>query len=139
MWTVLYRKHTLVSSCWGDSAVFSNLSPLSAGVAFILRPGRTPESCLFQEIVKGQFISLQLVINNFHFMLFNVYAPSESTEWRAFFVSVINHLHAVDLSRCVCIGSDFNCTFEPGMDRNTPEPHPESCSDLSLFFSRVGL
>ena len=54
-------------------------------------------------------------------------------------MSVINHLQAVDLSRCVCIGADFNCTFEPGMDRNTPEPHPESCIDLSLFFSLVGL
>jgi len=54
-------------------------------------------------------------------------------------VSVINHLQVVDLSRCVCIGGYFNCTFEPGMDRNTPEPHPESWSDLSLFFSQVGL
>ena len=123
----------------GDSAFFSNLSSLSAGVVFILRPGLTPESCLFQEIVKGRFISLELVINNFHFTLFNVYAPSESAEWRAFFVSVINHLQAVDFCRCVCIGGDFNCTFEPGIDRNTPEPHPESCSNLSLFFSRVGL
>ena len=55
---------------------FSNLSSLSAGVSFILRPGLTPESCLFREIVKGRFISLELVINNFHFILLNVYSPS---------------------------------------------------------------
>ena len=54
-------------------------------------------------------------------------------------MSVINHLQVVDLSLGVCIGGYFNCTFEPGMDRNTTEPHPECCSNLSLFFSWVGL
>ena len=118
---------------------FSNLSSLSAGLSFILRPGLTPESCVFLEIVKGRFISLELVINNFHFTLFNVYAPCESAERRAFFASVIYHLQTVDPNHCVCIGGDFNCTFDPKIDRNTAEPHPESCIDLSLYFSHVGL
>ena len=118
---------------------FSNLSSLSAGLSFILRPGLTPESCVFLEIVKGRFISLELVIDNFHFILFNVYAPCESAERRAFFASVIYHLQTVDLNHCVCIGGDFNCTFDPKIDRNTAEPHPESCMDLLLYFSHVGL
>ena len=73
----------------GGQCYFSNPSSLSAGLAFILRPGLTPESCVFLEIVKGRFISLELVINNFNFTLFNVYAPCESAERRAFFASVI--------------------------------------------------
>jgi len=118
---------------------FSNLSSSSAGVAFLFRPGLVPESCHFQEVIKGRFISLELVINNFHFTLFNVYAPSESVERRAFFLSLIRHFRSIDLNDCICMGGDFNCTLEPLLDRNTAEPHPESYADLSNFFSAIGL
>ena len=83
---------------------FSNLSYSSAGVAFLFRPGLVPESCHFQEVIKGRFISLELVINHFHFTRFNVYAPSESVERRAFFLSLIRHLRSIDLNDCICMG-----------------------------------
>ena len=51
---------------------FCNMSSLSAGVVFWLKPGLTAESFLFQEVIKGRFVSLELVINNFTFIIFNV-------------------------------------------------------------------
>jgi len=54
----------------GGQCVFINLFSISAGVAFILTPGLTPESCLFREIVKGRFISFYFStnLNKFHFI-----------------------------------------------------------------------
>ncbi len=118
---------------------FSNLSASSAGVGFFLKPGLAFESCSFQEVIKGRLISLQLVHQNFRCTIFNVYAPSESRDRKAFFTSMINHLKSVDLDQCVCIGGDFNCTFDPSKDRNSAEPHPESHADLSRFFKTAGL
>ena len=39
---------------------------------FLLKPGLAAEYCLFQEVIKGHFVSLELVINNFTFIIFNV-------------------------------------------------------------------
>ena len=49
---------------------FSNLASSSAGVAFLFRPGLVPESCHFQEVIKGRFISLELVIDQFSMIVF---------------------------------------------------------------------
>ena len=112
---------------------FSNLSSVSMGVAFLLRPGFVPDSCNFHEIVKGHLASLELVYRGFHLTLLNVYAPSSSVARNDFFIRLANYLHTIPFDHCVCIGGDFNCTFEPNLDRNTREPHPEAHKDISLF------
>ena len=50
---------------------FSNLSSVSAGVAFLLRPGFVPDSYSFLEIVKGHLASLEFVYQGFHLTLLN--------------------------------------------------------------------
>ena len=114
------------------------MSSLSAGVGFLLKPGLAAQSCLFQEVIKGRFASLELVINNLKFIIFNIYAPSEISDRKTFFSVVINHLKLFDINQCICIGGDFNCTFEPKLDRNSPEPHPEAHVDFSHFLSIAG-
>ena len=57
---------------------------------------------------------------------------------KTFFSVVINHLKLFDINQCICIGGDFNCTFEPKLNRNSPEPHPEAHSDFSHFLSVAG-
>ena len=98
---------------------FSNLSSVSAGVAFLLRPGFVPVSYSFLEIVKGHLVSLQLVYQGFHLTLLNVYAPSESGARKEFFTHLTNCLHTLVFDHCICIGGNFNCTFEPNLDRTT--------------------
>jgi len=46
---------------------------------------------------------------------------------------VINHLKLFDINQCICKGGNFNCTFEPKLDTNSPEPHPEAHGDFSSF------
>jgi len=118
---------------------FSNLSSVSAGVAFMLRPGFVPDSYSFLEIVKGHLASLEFVYQGFHLTLLNVYAPSESGARKEFFTHLANYFHTLVFDHCICIGGDFNCTFEPNLDRNTPEPHPESHKHISRCFSSLGL
>ena len=71
-------------SIFKGKCVFSNMSFLSAGVGFLLKPGLAAESCLFQEVIKGRFVSLELVINNLKFIISNVYTPSEICDRKNF-------------------------------------------------------
>ena len=111
---------------------FVTCLPLSAGVDFLLKPGLAAESCLFQEVIKGHFVSLELVINNLKFIIFNI------SDRKTFFSVVINHLKLFDINQCICIGGDFNCTFEPKLNRNSQEPHPEAHGDFSRFLLMYG-
>ena len=58
---------------------------------------------------------------------------------KIFFTHLANYFHTLVFDHCFCIGGDFNCTFEPNLDRNTPEPHPESHKHISCCFSSLGL
>ena len=80
------------------------------GAAF-LKVNVAAESCLFQEVIKGCFSSLEPVINNLKFIIFNVYASNEISDRKTFFSLVVTHLKLFDINRCICIGGDFNCTF----------------------------
>ena len=86
----------------------------------------------FHEIVKGHSASLKLVDQGYHVTLLNIYAPSNSVACEGIFTHLANYLHTMAFHHCICNG-DFNCTFEPNLDRNTPESHPESHKDETAF------
>ena len=65
-------------------------------------------------------------------------APSEISDRKTFFSVVINDLKLFDFNQCICKRDDFNCIFEPKLDRNSPEPHPEAHGDFSRFLSVTG-
>ena len=51
-------------SIFKGQCFFTNMSSVSTGVGFLLKPGLAPESYLFHELIKGRLSSLEQEINN---------------------------------------------------------------------------
>lgn len=122
---------------WGGEVILSHKSNTSGGVGIFFSADFLPSSFSVEEVVPGRQLKLTAEFEKIVFI--NVYAPSLSSE-RILFLDVLKDV----LSNCsseeyLFLGGDYNCTEDPVLDRNHPEPHAASRSCLSKMIEHFEL
>ena len=70
----------------------------------------------------------------------NAFVPSDPSRRKDYFPLLdYNCLVLIDFGGLVCLAGDFNCTFQPSLDRNGVEPHPESAKHLAAVLIKYHL
>lgn len=120
----------LWKSQWGDAIYFSHGSNHSAGVAILLKRfnGDIVESIVSNE---GRWIILVLKVDNFLFIICNVYGPNRATQAKDMFLELslkLDILMGKYKESTIILGGDFNDAPDDYMDR-----HPPRSTALSSF------
>ena len=104
---------------WGGTMFCSHGSPNSCGVAVLIRNGF---NCSIQESIidpMGRFIILKVEIEDQVYLLVNIYTPNKDKNIAKFFNCLHKTLQMEDLDceENIIIGGDFNCPFNPKLDK----------------------
>lgn len=118
---------------------FSHGEENRAGVAILFRQGFAPEEIVYKEILKAHLISVDFAYSGTKYRCINIYAPSKSKEREVFFANTLHRtLEECKEDEVIAVVGDWNCTLDPALDRNSPEPHPESTRSLASILQHFG-
>uniref|UniRef100_A0A674PC45 Endonuclease/exonuclease/phosphatase domain-containing protein n=1 Tax=Takifugu rubripes TaxID=31033 RepID=A0A674PC45_TAKRU len=81
------------------------------------------------EIAAGRALAVRAEVQGFVFCLINIYAPSQGSDRLDLFQKKV--VAGCNNNEFLFLGGDFNCTENPLLDRNHPEPHLPSKSALT--------
>ena len=95
---------------WGGKVFFSHGSSNSKGVMILVNPKLElkVEKCITDK--NGRYILLDLIVDESHIILLNIYAPNDINQQVTFFRSLQNLL-AEFASEDIVVARDFNCAL----------------------------
>ena len=95
---------------WGGKVFFSHGSSNSKGVMILVNPNLElkVEKCITDK--NGRYILLDLIVDESHIILLNIYAPNGINQQLTFFRSLQNLL-AEFASEDIVVAGDFNCAL----------------------------
>ena len=95
---------------WGGKVFFSHGSSNSKGVMILVNPNLElkVEKCITDK--NGRYILLDLIVDESHIILLNIYAPNDINQQVTFFRSLQNLL-AEFASEDIVVAGDFNCAL----------------------------
>ena len=95
---------------WGGRVFFSHGSSHSRGVMTLVNPNLDfkVEKCIYD--TNGRFLILDLLIDEFHVILVNIYAPNDASQQVTFFKELENQLDDFSQENIIIAG-DFNCAL----------------------------
>ena len=106
--------------------VLSYRSSLSGGVGILFAQSFLHFSFTVDEVIPGVLLKVKAA---FVFVL-NVYTPTNAVDRVAFLNSLSDCVKNCEDDGFMFLGGDFNCTENPTLVRNHPEPHPPSSHTL---------
>lgn len=110
--------------------VLSHRSSLSGGVGILFAQSFLPFSFTVDEVVPGVLLKVKAVFENVKLVFLNVYTPTNAVDRVAFLNILSDCVKNCEDDGFMFLGGDFNCTEDPTLDRNHPEPHPPSSHTL---------
>ena len=111
---------------WAGEVFLSHKSSMSGGVGILFHKNFNPSNIVVEEVIAGRILKVKAEFGKVRMLFINIYAPtvgSERLEFYELLSDVIKQCHSDEL---LILGGDFNCTENPKMDRNHPEPHVAS-------------
>ena len=95
---------------WGGKVFFSHGSSNSKGVMILVNPNLElkVEKCITDK--NGRYILLDLIVDESHIVLLNIYAPNDINQQVTFFRSLQNLL-AEFAQENIVVAGDFNCAL----------------------------
>ena len=113
---------------WGGKAFFSHGTSHSKGVMILINPSLDFQvnTCISDK--NGRFLILDLVIDETHLTLVNIYAPNDTSQQVVFFKELENQLSEFPQENLVVAG-DFNCALS---DRDKKGGNPVSKKALVI-------
>ena len=95
---------------WGGKVYFSHGSSHSKGVMTLVTPNLDVkvEKCI--QDTNGRFLILDLLIDELHLILVNIYAPNDANQQVTFFKELENQLEDFAQENIIIAG-DFNCAL----------------------------
>ena len=105
--------------------ILSHKSSVSGGVGILFARSFVPFSFKVTEIIPGVLLKVQAEFENIKLVFLNVYAPTNGVD-RVAFLNILDDVLKSCGDDFMFLGGDFNCTENPTLDRNHPEPHPAS-------------
>ena len=95
---------------WGGKVFFSHGSSNSKGVMILVNPNLElkVEKCITDK--NGRYILLDLIVDESHIILLNIYAPNDINQQVTFFRSLQNLL-AEFAQENIVVAGDFNCAL----------------------------
>ena len=96
---------------WGGKVFFSHGSSNSKGVMILVNPNLElkVEKCITDK--NGRYILLDLIVDESHIILLNIYAPNDINQQVTFFRSLQNLL-AEFAPEDIVVAGDFNCALK---------------------------
>lgn len=116
---------------WNAEIILSHNTSNSGGVGILFSRHFMPQSCEFEEIVKGRLLKVRVCYENVMMVFIVVYAPTVGLERVCFLNKLADVMKDCDIEEHLFLGGDFNCTVNDRLDRNHQEPHPASRRRLS--------
>lgn len=119
-------------SQWGGNVLYSNGSTASRGVLILIKRGLEYEILNEIKDEHGRYIITEIEIEDFSFVLCNVYAPNQDTP--NFFKEVKAQINGLE-NRNVIIGEDFNFVINNQLDRLFSHSNNDKARDEFLSLS----
>ena len=101
---------TFWSSQWGGHCWFSSHASNSRGVGILIKANHKISVNSVDKDPDGRFLVLDIIINNFHVILVNVYGPNKDDP--DFYFNLFSRLDNLDASRLI-ISGDLNVALGP--------------------------
>uniref|UniRef100_A0A674NVB8 exodeoxyribonuclease III n=1 Tax=Takifugu rubripes TaxID=31033 RepID=A0A674NVB8_TAKRU len=109
----------------------SHRSSNSGGVGILFSRDFVPLSSAVEEPVPGRLLKITTVFENVKLVFVNVYAPTAALDRLLLLNEIEKVVAGCNNNEFLFLGGDFNCTENPLLDRNHPEPHLPSKSTLT--------
>ena len=117
-----------IKNIWSGDSYINGCKTNSRGVAILLSKSFDYNVCTVDRDEEGNFISLQLSINDSTLYVSNIYAPNNDSPH--FFQHLKNKLETTLFDYCIICG-DFNLVLDPSMDtynyKHVNNPQARNC------------
>ena len=108
------QDENVIKSQWGSKILFSSFKPNSRGVAILVNDNCEFELFNMKQDEGGNYIILDVKIEDIPFLLINIYGPNNDTP--IFFSTLISLIVDMYSSQHIILGGDFNLIFDKDMD-----------------------
>ena len=108
------KDESMIKALWGYKAFFSSYKSNSRGVATLIN--NNCDLTLINEYKddNGNYLILDVVIDNLPFLLVNIYGPNQDTP--VFYTKILNMIQEYYSSQYMIIGGDFNLMLDKELD-----------------------
>ena len=113
------RDETKWRNEWGGQEIyFSHGTTNSLGTAILIKSGKHLEVTNTFSSSSGRYIGIQAKIDKEEYIILNIYAPNSNAKLIDFYKSLSQFMKRNFSEDCnIIIGGDFNCPFNPIMDK----------------------
>ena len=111
---------------WAGEVFLSHKSSMSGGVGILFNQNFNPINIDVEEVVAGRILKVRADFGKVKMVFINLYAPTVGSERLDFYDVLSDVIKQCHPDEFLFLGGDFNCTENPKMDRNHPEPHVAS-------------
>nr|XP_034320385.1 uncharacterized protein LOC105331900 isoform X1 [Crassostrea gigas] len=108
------KEENMIKSQWGYKAFFSSFKSNSRGVAILFNNNCELEVQKTFKDDSGNFLILDVSVDDLHVLLVNVYGPNLDTP--TFYTNLLQHIENLFTNQRIVLGGDFNLIFDKELD-----------------------